>query len=166
MYYYDVPNKNTRIYLEVVSPPSVIRHARLNRVEGTREGFTVGEIITLTRNDVISVETGEYWRKQLSSGDLKVQVSSLTSTNFSSYGYEVTLDNLKYNNMIYTNSNKNFKPVIMRADPVNKNIQNSNAVLTLEKQIINQITFGFNRLIDSADNLNIGLLLKRKKISY
>ena len=68
--------------------------------------------------------------------------------------------------MIYTNSNKNFKPVIMRADPVNKNIQNSNVVLTLEKQIINQITLGFNRRIDTADNLNIGLLLKRKKISY
>ena len=167
MYYYDVPNKNTRIYIEVVSPPSVSRHARLNRVEGTREGFVVGEIITLTRSDVISVETGEYWRKLLSSGDLKVKVLSLTTTSFPSYGYEITLDNLKYNNMIYTNSNKNFKPVIMRADPINKNIQNSNAVLTLEKQIINQITLGFNRLIDSsADNLNIGLLLKRKKISY
>ena len=54
----------------------------------------------------------------------------------------------------------------MRADPVNKNIQNSNVILTLEKQIINQITLGFNRRIDTADNLNIGLLLKRKKISY
>lgn len=166
LYYYDVPNKNTRIYIEVTSPPGFTRTARLNRVEGTREGFVVGEIITLTRNDVISVETGEHWRKQLSSGDLKAQVLSLTSTTFAAYGYEVTLDNLRYNNMIYTNSNKNFKPVIMRADPVNKNIQNSNVVLTLEKQIINQITLGFNRRIDTADNLNIGLLLKRKKISY
>jgi len=166
LYYYDVPNKNTRIYIEVTSPSGFTRSARLNRVEGTREGFVVGEIITLTRSDVISVATGQHWLKQISSGDLKVQVSSLTTTNFAAYGYEITLDNLRYNNMLYTNSNKNFKPVIARVDPVNKNIQNSNVVLTLEKQIINQITLGFNRLIDSADNLNIGLLLKRKKISY
>jgi len=166
LYYYDVPNKNTRIYVEVTSPVGFTRTARINRVEGTREGFVIGEIITLTRNDVISVETGEYWRKQISSGDLKVQVSSLTATTFPAYGYEITLNNLRYNNMLYTNSNKNFKPVIMRADPVNKNIQNSNAVLTLEKQIINQITLGFNRRINTDDNLNIALLLKRKKISY
>ena len=165
LYYYDVPNKDTRIFLEVVSPAGYTRHARLVKVEGLREGFVVDEIITFTRNDVISVETGLSWKKILSTGDLKAKVVSLTSTIFPAYNYEITLDNLIYNNMKYTNSNNNFKPVIMRADPLNKNIQNSNTVLTLEKQIINQITLGFNRHIDDFDNLNIGLLLK-KKIYY
>jgi len=166
LYYYDVPNKDTRIFIEVVSPAGYTRHARLVKVEGLREGFVVDEIITFTRNEVISVDTGLSWKKILSSGDLKAKVVSLTSTIFPTYNYEITLDNLIYNNMNYTNSNKNFKPVIMRVDPLNKNIQNSNIVLTLEKQIINQITLGFNRHIDSFDNLNIGLLLKKKNNIY
>ena len=161
LYYYDVPNKNTRIYVEVVSPPSVSRHARLNKVEGDREGFVVGEIITLTRNDVISVETGEYWRKQLSSGDLKAKVISLTATTFSSYNYEIFLENILYNNTKYFNSTSDTKALILRSDILNKNINNNNPILCLTPQIIQEIKIIINRIIDSTDNFNLSFCLKK-----
>lgn len=161
LYYYDVPNKNTRIYVEVVSPPSVSRHARLNKVEGDREGFIVGEIITLTRNDVISVTTGEHWRKQLSSGDLKAKVISLTATTFSSYNYEIYLENILYNNTKYFNSTSDTKALILRSDILNKNINNNNPILCLTKQIIQEIKIIINRIIDSTDNFNLSFCLKK-----
>ncbi len=161
MYYYDVPNKNTRIYLEVVSPPSVSRHARLNRVEGTREGFVVGEIITLTRNDVISVSTGQHWQKLLSTGDLKAKVISLTATTFSSYNYEIFLENILYNNTKYFNSTSDSKALILRTDILNKNINNNNPILCLTKQIIQEIKIIINRIIDSTDNFNLSICLKK-----
>jgi hypothetical protein len=161
LYYYDVPNKNTRIYIEVTSPPSVSRHARLNRVEGTREGFVVGEIITLTRNDVISVSTGQRWSKQLSSGDLKAKVISLTATTFSSYNYEIFLENILYNNTKYFNSTSDSKALILRTDILNKNINNNNPILCLTKQIIQEIKIIINRIIDSTDNFNLSICLKK-----
>lgn len=164
-YYYDVPGKNTRIYINIYNNQTYGNMARIRYTEGTRSGFAVNDEITIPSSDIVDTATGlPGWNKAASSGNLKLKVLALTSVSFPHFGYEISLENLIYNNFNYHNSNNNFKPVLMRVDAINKNIQGDNIVLRLAKQIISTIVIGVTRLVDAPDNLNIGLLLKRKNI--
>lgn len=164
-YYYDVPGKDTRIYINLYYDQTYGNMARVRYTDGLKSGFAVGDEIVIPNADVVNVSTGVAgWYKTSASGQLKIEVLALTATSFSHFGYEISLENLIYNNLNYHNSNNHFIPVLIKFDPINKNIQGNNVVLRLAKQIISSIVIGVSRHVDSPDNLNIGLLLKRKNI--
>ena len=162
-YYYDIPDKYTRIYLNIYVDQTYGNMARIRYVDGVKSGFAIGDQIVIPSADVIDMSTGlAGWGKTLASGDLKIEVLSLTILSFSSWNYEVTLENLSYYINNYFNSNNNFKPFLMRLDGLNNPVHDNNVVLTLTRQIINYIIIGFNRKIEGDDNIALSLLLKNK----
>lgn len=162
-YYYDIPEKDTRIYLNIYLDQTYGNMARIRYTDGVKSGFAVGEQIVIPSSDVIDMSTGlAGWGKSVSSGDLKIEVLALTATSFPHWAYEITLENLLYYNNNYFNSNNNFKPFLMRLDGLNKPVQENNIVLTLTRQIVNYIIIGFNREIEGSDNIALSLLLKNK----
>ena len=162
-FYYDVPNKDTRIYINVFEDATYGNMARVRYTDGIKSGFAVGDEIVIPSADIIDVTTGVAgWGKSPASGDLKIEVLALTSTSYPHWAYEVTLENLMHYNNNYFNSNNNYKPFLMRLDALNKPIQDNNVVLTLTRQIINYIIIGLNRKIEGTDNIALSLLLKNK----
>lgn len=162
-YYYDIPGKDTRIYINLYNDQTYGNMARVRYTDGLKSGFSVGDEIVIPNGDVVSVATGVAgWSKSASSGQLKIEVLALTTLSYPEWAYEVTLENLLYYNNNYFNSNNNFKPLLMRLDGLNKPVQNNNVVLTLTRQIINYIIIGLNRKIEGTDNIALSLLLKNK----
>lgn len=162
-YYYDVPGKDTRIYINLYYDQTYGNMARVRNTDGLRSGFSVGDEIVIPKADVVSVATGVAgWNKTSASGELKIEVLAVTTLSYPEWAYEVTLENLSYYNNNYFNSNNNFKPFLMRLDGLNKPVQNNNVVLTLTRQIINYIIIGLNRKIEGSDNIALSLLLKNK----
>ena len=162
-FYYDIPNKDTRIYLNVFNDQTFGNMARIRYTDGLKSGFAVGDEIVIPSADVIDMSTGlAGWGKSVASGDLKIEVLAVTTLSYPSWAYEVALENLSYYNTNYFNSNNNFKPFLMRLDGLNTPVQNNNIVLTLTRQIINYIIIGLNRKIEGSDNIALSLLLKNK----
>ena len=162
-YYYDIPDKYTRIYLNIYVDATYGNMARIRYVDGVKSGFAIGDQIVIPSADVIDMSTGlAGWNKTPASGNLKIEVLALTTLSFSSWDYEVTLENLSYYINNYFNSNNNFKPFLMRLDGLNKPVYDNNVVLTLTRQIINYIIIGLNRKIEGDDNIALSLLLKNK----
>ena len=162
-YYYDIPEKDTRIYLNIYLDQTYGNMARIRYTDGVKSGFAVGDQIVIPSSDVIDMSTGlAGWGKSVSSGDLKIEVLALTATSFPHWSYEITLENLLYYNNNYFNSNNNFKPFLIRLDALNKPVQENNIVLTLTRQIINYIIIALNREIEGSDNIALSLLLKNK----
>ena len=162
-FYYDIPNKDTRIYINIYYDQTFGNMARVRYTDGLKKGFAVGDEIVIPSSDVIDMSTGlAGWGKSAASGNLKIEVLAVTTSSYPSWAYEVTLENLSYYNNNYFNSNNNFKPLLMRLDGLNKPVQENNVVLTLTRQIINYIIIGLNRKIEGSDNIALSLLLKNK----
>jgi hypothetical protein len=162
-YYYDVPGKDTRIYINLFNDQTYGNMARVRYTDGIKSGFAVGDEIVIPNADVVSVSTGvSGWAKTSASGSLKIEVLAVTTLSYPEWAYEVTLENLLYYNNNYFNSNNNFKPLLMRLDGLNKPVEHNNVVLTLTRQIINYIIIGLNRKIEGSDNIALSLLLKNK----
>ena len=162
-FYYDIPNKDTRIYINIYNDQTYGNMARVRYTDGLKSGFAVGDEIVIPSADVIDMSTGlAGWGKSAASGVLKIEVLSLTTLSYPSWAYEVALENLSYYNTNYFNSNNNFKPFLMRLDGLNTPVQNNNVILTLTRQIINYIIIGLNRKIEGSDNIALSLLLKNK----
>ena len=162
-FYYDVPNKDTRIYINIYEDQTYGNMARVRNADGLRSGFVVGEEIVIPSSDIVDATTGiAGWGKSVASGNPQIEVLAVTTLSYSDWAYEVSLENLSYYNNNYFNSDNNFKPFLMRLDGLNNPVQNNNVVLTLTRQIINYIIIGLNRKIEGSDNIALSLLLKNK----
>jgi len=162
-FYYDVPGKDTRIYINIYEDQTYGNMARVRYTDGLRSGFAVGDEIIIPSSDIVDATTGiAGWGKSVASGNLKIEVLAVTTLSYSDWAYEVSLENLSYYNNNYFNSDNNFKPFLMRLDGLNNPVQNNNVVLTLTRQIINYIIIGLNRKIEGSDNIALSLLLKNK----
>ena len=162
-WYYDIPGRNTRVYIDVIDPPGFSISAYIKKVTGERLNFTLNETFNIQNSEMKNANTngGGFGKTGI---PLQIQINNLTNFVYSSFPYEITLENLMYNNFNYFNSNNNFKPLLIYYDPIKGLLKHDRVVLTLTKQIISQITIGINRLIGSEDNLNIGLIMKKKNI--
>ena len=101
-YYYDIPNKETRIYINLFYDQTYGNTARIRYTEGIRQGFAIGDEITIPSADIIDMSTGlAGWSKSLASGDLKLSVLALTASVFYHFNYEIYLENIFYNTTKY-----------------------------------------------------------------
>jgi len=161
-YYYDVPNKDTRIYINVFEDATYGNMARIRYTEGLRQGFAIGDEIVIPSSDIIDITTGlAGWGKSVASGNLKLSVLALTASVFYHFNYEIYLENILYNTTKYFNSSSDTKALILKIDPLYKYINNNNPVLCLTKQIIQEIKIIVNREIEPLDNLILTLCLKK-----
>jgi hypothetical protein len=139
-YYYDVPNKDTRIYINIYDDQTYGNMARIRYTEGIRQGFAINDEIVIPKSDVVNVSTGVVgWNKTVASGNLKIEVLALTASVFYHFNYEIYLENILYNTTKYFNSSSDTKALILKIDPLYKYINNNNPVLCLTKQIIQEI---------------------------
>lgn len=160
-YYYDVPNKNTRIYINLYNDQTYGNMARIRYTEGIREGFAIGDEITIPSADIIDISTGlTGWNKSSASGDLKIEVLALTESVFYHYNYEIYLENIFYNTTKYFNSSSESKALILKIDPLYKYINGNNYVLSLTPQIIQELKFIVNRELEETDNIMFSFSLK------
>ena len=160
-YYYDIPNKNTRIYINLYNDQTYGKTARIRYTEGVKQGFAIGEEITIPSADIIDMSTGlPGWSKSLASGDLKIKVLALTESVFYHYNYEIYLENIFYNTTKYFNSSNDSKALILKIDPLYKYINGNNYVLSLTPQIIQELKFIINRELEATDNIMFSFSLK------
>ena len=164
MYYYDVPNKNTRIFIEITNPSNATTSARIISITGG-EGFTVGDTIEFLRDDVVNVQTGAVgWNKTLASGNLILQVVSVSATNFTTYNVNFYLENILYNNSKYFNSSSFTKCKIFNIDLFRKHLQDDNVILSLTPQIIQTIEIFVDRTLDDLEDFQFCLNLEKNNI--
>ena len=160
-YYYDVPGKDTRIYINLFYDQTYGNTARIRYTEGIRQGFAIGDEITIPSADIIDMSTGlAGWSKSLASGDLKLSVLALTSSIFYHFNYEIYLENIFYNTTKYFNSSSESKALILKIDPLYKYINGNNYVLSLTPQIIQELKFIVNRELEGTDNIMFSFSLK------
>ena len=161
-YYYDIPNKNTRIYINLYNDQTYGNTARVRYTEGVRQGFAIGDEIIIPSADIIDMSTGlPGWSKSLASGDLKIKVLALTESVFYHYNYEIYLENIFYNTTKYFNSSNDSKALILKIDPLYKYINGNNYVLSLTPQIIQELKFIVNRELEATDNIMFSFSLKK-----
>jgi len=160
-YYYDIPNKDTRIYINLYNDQTYGNMARIRYTEGIRQGFAIGDEITIPSADIIDISTGlTGWNKSSASGDLKIEVLALTESVFYHYNYEIYLENIFYNTTKYFNSSSESKALILKIDPLYKYINGNNYVLSLTPQIIQELKFIVNRELEATDNIMFSFSLK------
>ena len=164
-YYYDVPNKNTRIYINLFNDQTYGNMARVRYTEGIRQGFAIDDEITIPSGDIVDISTGlPGWSKSLASGDLKIKVLSLTASVFYHYNYKIYLENILYNTTKYFNSSNDANPLIINLDPLYKYITGNNYVLSLTPQIIQELKFIVNRELEANDNIMFSFSLKNNNL--
>ena len=160
-YYYDVPGKETRIYINLFYDQTYGNTARIRYTEGIRQGFAIGDEITIPSADIIDMSTGlAGWSKSVASGDLKIEVLALTASVFYHFNYEIYLENIFYNTTKYFNSSSESKALILKIDPLYKYINCNNYVLSLTPQIIQELKFIVNRELEGTDNIMFSFSLK------
>ena len=163
-YYYSVPNKNTNIFIEIINPSNSTPSARITSITGG-EGFAVGDTIEFLRNDVVNVQTGAVgWNKTTSSGNLILQVVSVSASNFTTYNVNFYLENILYNNTKYFNSSSFTKCKIFQIDLFKKYLQNDNVILSLTPQIIQSIEIFVDRTLDELEDFQFCLNLEKNNI--
>ena len=164
-YYYDVPDKNTRIYLNIYNDQTYGKMARVRYTEGIRQGFAINDEITIQSGDIVDISTGlPGWSKSLASGDLKIKVLSLTASVFYHFNYKIYLENILYNTTKYFNSSNDANPLIINLDPLYKYITGNNYVLSLTPQIIQELKFIVNRELEANDNIMFSFSLKNNNL--
>ena len=164
-YYYDVPDKNTRIYLNIYNDQTYGKMARVRYTEGIRQGFAINDEITIQSGDIVDINTGlPGWSKSLASGDLKIKVLSLTASVFYHFNYKIYLENILYNTTKYFNSSNDANPLIINLDPLYKYITGNNYVLSLTPQIIQELKFIVNRELEANDNIMFSFSLKNNNL--
>ena len=162
IYYYDVPNKNTRVFIEIIDPSNATRSARIISISGG-EGFVVGDTIEILRDDVVRQDTGVVgWGKTISSGNLILEVISMSQTIYNNILYKFGLENIKYDNMKYKNSDRDCNPVILMTDAKQNTIDLNTPVLTIIPQVICEIKLLVKQKIQVNENIHVTLLLKKK----
>jgi len=160
-YYYDIPDKDTRIYINLYNDQTYGNMARIRYTEGVRQGFAINDEITIPSSDIIDISTGlAGWSKSVSSGDLKIKVLSLTASVFYHYNYELSLENIMYNTTKYFNSSNDGKCVILRMDPLYKYINNNLPSVCLTRQIIQELKIIVNRIFE-VENFLLTISLKK-----
>ncbi len=164
-YYYDVPDKNTRIYINIYDNQTYGNMARIRNTEGIRQGFAINDEIVIPKSDVVNVSTGlAGWNKTVASGDLKIKVLALTASVFYHFNYEIYLENILYNTTKYFNSSNDSKALIIKIDPLYKYIYENNYVLSLTPQIIQELKFIVNRELEATDNIMFSFTLKNNSL--
>lgn len=164
-YYYDVPDKNTRIYINIYDNQTYGNMARIRNTEGIRQGFAINDEIVIPKSDVVNVSTGlAGWNKTVASGDLKIKVLALTTSVFYHFNYEIYLENILYNTTKYFNSSNDSKALIIKIDPLYKYIYENNYVLSLTPQIIQELKFIVNRELEATDNIMFSFTLKNNSL--
>lgn len=164
LYYYDVPNKDTRVFIEIINPSNATASARIISITGG-EGFAVGDTIEFLRDDVVNVQTGAVgWNKTLSSGNLILQVVSVSASNFTTYNVNFYLENILYNNSKYFNSSSFTKCKIFQIDLFRKYLQNDNVILSLTPQIIQSIEIFVDRTLDNLEDFQFCLNLEKNNM--
>ena len=166
VYYYDVPNKNTRVFIEIIDPSNATRSARINSISGG-EGFVVGDTIEILKNDVVRQDTGVVgWSKTISSGNLILEVVSISQTIYNSIMYKFGLENIKYDNIKYKNSDMDGNPVILITGVKQNNINFNNPTLCLLPQVVSEIKLLVKQKIQVNENIHVSLLLEKKNNVY
>jgi len=164
-YYYDVPDKNTRIYINIFNDQTYGNMARIRYTEGIRQGFAIDDEITIPSADIVDISTGlAGWAKTVASGNLKIKVLSLTASVFYHFNYKIYLENILYNTTKYFNSSNYANPLIINLDPLYKYITGNNYVLSLTPQIIQELKFIVNRELEATDNIMFSFSLKNNNL--
>ena len=164
-YYYDVPDKNTRIYINIFNDQTYGNMARIRYTEGIRQGFAIDDEITIPSADIVDISTGlAGWAKTVASGNLKIKVLSLTASVFYHFNYKIYLENILYNTTKYFNSSNDANPLIINLDPLYKYITGNNYVLSLTPQIIQELKFIVNRELEAIDNIMFSFSLKNNNL--
>jgi len=164
-YYYDVPDKNTRIYINIFNDQTYGNMARIRYTEGIRQGFAIDDEITIPSADIVDISTGlAGWAKTVASGNLKIKVLSLTASVFYHFNYKIYLENILYNTTKYFNSSNDANPLIINLDPLYKYITGNNYVLSLTPQIIQELKFIVNRELEATDNIMFSFSLKNNNL--
>lgn len=161
-WYYDIPNKNTRVFIDVIDPPGFSISAYIKKVSGDRMNFLVNQTFNIQNSEMINVNGGGGFGK--TGIPLQIQVANLTNTQYTTFTYEIYLENILYNTTKYFNSSNKSYPLILSNDIKNKNINLNNVVLSLTRQIIQEIKIIVNREIETNDTLMFSFLLKNNNI--
>jgi len=161
-WYYDIPNKNTRVFIDVIDPPGFSISAYIKKVSGDRMNFLVNQTFNIQNSEMINVNGGGGFGK--TGIPLQIQVANLTNTQYTTFTYEIYLENILYNTTKYFNSSNKSYPLILSNDIKNKNINLNNVVLSLTRQIIQEIKIIVNREIETNDTLMFSFLLKNNNV--
>ena len=161
---YIPPNgSGTIIVLEIYQPSGFAPLVRIKSVNNSALDYVSGGTIEVPNADVRSLTTGLYgWAKSANSGNLILDIVDVTSVSSNGKKYNIKVDNLKFTNNYYNNSDNIGEPNLINFDIINHGIYNNKNILTLCPQIINNISLLVDGSITPDENFKLSLLLKKK----
>lgn len=152
IWHYKIPNTDLTIIIEIFNPIFSTRAARINDVIWGG-GFNDPNVIfaATSANDFIEIPNGDVirpsdgtigWYKSSSSGNLKIRINTIQQIEGESKKkIKIYIENLIFSNVKYSSSCNVFNPIFDLITYDNKIINSSLYKLTLEPQIINNISF-------------------------
>jgi len=162
-YYWQDPYSSLKINLELFTPPGFSRQARIISIEGVRYDFVAGTEFEIPSSQVVEVSTGIVgWNKTLASGNLTLNILSVSPLEYDKIVYKVALENVLYNNMFYKNTDNDGHPVILLTDVSKSTIDLYNQVLTLSPQIISELKVLVKQPILTGEKIDIAIILQKK----
>ena len=166
-YYWQDPYSSLKINLELFTPPGFSRQARIISIEGVRYDFVAGSEFEIPSSQVVEVSTGTVgWNKTLASGNLTLNILSVSPLEYDKIVYKVALENVLYNNMFYKNTDNDGHPVILLTDVSKSTIDLYNQVLTLSPQIISELKVLVKQPILTGEKIDIAIILQKKNNIY
>lgn len=180
---FKIPNTDISILIEVFDPLFSALYARIIQVfwnGGHNDASVIFEssVIEIPNADVYRASNNDYgWYKTAASGPLKIIINSVQTLPLSYNNINVHVKNLKFSNVKHFNTDKGSLPRIGTFNNNTNNIySNKLELLTLEPQIINNVTFKiydennypsfFFSNTENSHILNFSLIMKKKNLTY
>lgn len=165
-YFWNDPVSTLKIRMEKFRINGITQPVRIVSVTGARYDLTAGDEITMPDNEVYSEVfpgTTIYGVKDGSgTNPFIISVLSVSPIYYDNIMYKIGLENVKYNDMKYKNSDRYLNPTILMTDVKQNTIDLNTPVLTIIPQVICEIKLLVKQPFLINENIHVTLLLKKK----
>ncbi len=169
-YYWNDPVSSLKIRIEKFKINSITQPARIVEVTGARYDLSPGDEIIMPDNEVYSEVfpgTTIYTVKEgAGSNPFIISVLSVSPIYYDNVMYKIGLQNIKYDEMKYKNSDRDGNPVILMTDTKQNTIDLNTPVLTVIPQVICEIKLLVKQPFLTNENIHVSLLLEKKNNIY
>jgi hypothetical protein len=165
-YFWNDPVSTLKIRMEKFRINGITQPVRIVSVTGARYDLTAGDEIIMPDNEVYSEVfpgTTIYGVKDGNgTNPFIISVLSVSPIYYDNIMYKIGLENVKYNDMKYKNSDRYLNPTILMTDVKQNTIDLNTPVLTIIPQVICEIKLLVKQPFLINENIHVTLLLKKK----
>lgn len=168
-YFWNDPVSTLKIRMEKFRINGITQPVRIVELTGARYDLTAGDEIIMPDNEVYSEVfpgTTIFGVKDgAGTNPFIISVLSVSPIYYDNVMYKIGLQNIKYDEIKYKNSNRDGNPVILMTDAKQNTIDLNTPVLTVIPQVISEIKLLVKQPLLINENIHISLILEKKMIS-